>query len=176
MSIETAMLNRLKVGAEIDSEKLNQVIQENERKEALVKATDYVAKNLKTKRQVKDYLLRKGYTEEVAYYCIDKLKEYNYINDEEYSKRYIETTNKGQGKRLIEYKLMMKGVKKQDIESAYENVEVDENENAKKVAEKYLKNKEITKENIAKAYRYLIGKGFSYSQADYALSEFKEEI
>ena len=134
-----------------------------------------ISKNLKTKRQVKDYLIGKGYSEEVAWYCVDKLKEYDYINDVEYSKRYIESTSKNQGNRLVEYKLMMKGVKKEDIQNAYLEADVDGNENAKNVAIKYLKNKEITKENIAKTYRYLIGKGFSYEQANYALSEFKED-
>ena len=32
--------------------------------------------------------------------------------------------------------------------------------------------KEKTKENLAKAYRYLIGKGFSYEEASFALSQF----
>ena len=174
VSLETVMLNRLKVGMEMDSEELEKIVFENQKKEALVKATDYISRNLKTKRQVKDYLMQKGYSEQVAYYCIDKLKEYDYINDQEYSKRYIESVSKGQGRRLTEYKLMMKGVKKQDISSAYSEVEIDDRENAKTVAQKYLKNKQIDKQTIAKAYRYLIGRGFSYDEATYALSSFKE--
>ena len=118
--------------------------------------------------------MKKGYSEQVVYYCIDKLKEYNYINDEEYSRRYIESVSKNQGKKLVEYKLMMKGVKKQDIECAYDEVDVDQKQNAKEVAKKHLKNKELTKENIAKTYRYLIGRGFSYEEASFALAEFKE--
>ena len=172
LSLETVMLNRLKVGQEVDSEQLKAIVEENDRKEALAKATDYVCKALKTKRQVRDYLLRKGYSEDVAWYCVDKLKEYNYINDEEYSKRYIESVSKTQGKRLVEYKLMMKGVKKTDIENAYSDTEVDSKENAKIIAEKYLKNKEINKENLAKAYRYIISRGFSYDDATYALNQF----
>ena len=71
---------------------------------------------------------------------------------------------------------MMKGVKKQDIEEAYSDLDIDENENAKVIAEKYLKNKEINKETLAKAYRYLIGRGFSYDQASFALSNYKEDV
>ena len=175
LSYETVMKNYLKVGLLIDNEKLEIIVKENEKQEALNRAISYISKNLKTKRQVKYYLIGKGYSEEVAWYCVDKLKEYDYINDVEYSKRYIESTSKNQGNRLIEYKLMMKGVKKEDIQNAYLETDVDGNENAKNVAEKYLKNKEITKENIVKAYRYLIGKGFSYEQANYALSQFKED-
>ena len=175
LSYETVLKNYLKVGLEIEKEKLEQIVGENEKQEALNRAITYISKNLKTKRQVKDYLIGKGYSEEVAWYCVDKLKEYNYINDVEYSKRFIESTSKNQGNRLIEYKLMMKGVKKEDIHSAYLETDVNSNENAKSIATKYLKNKDLTKENIAKAYRYLIGKGFSYEQANYALSEFKED-
>ena len=175
MSLETVLKNRLKVGSECDKSTLQTIIAENDRHEAMLKATAYVSKALKTKRQVKDYLIKKGYSEEIAYHVIDKLKEYGYVNDEEYSKRYIESVSKSQGKRLIKYKLMMKGVKKQDIESAYELAECDDFSNAKLVAEKHIKNKERTKENIAKTYRYLIGKGFSYEQANYAVSELNKE-
>ena len=175
ISLETALKFRLKVGMEFDSVALKEMLTENERSEALNKAVNYISKNLKTKRQVKDYLLKKGYSEDVVWYCVDKLKEYSLIDDKHYSQRYIESVSKTQGQRLVEYKLMMKGVKKEDISAAYEDCEVDANENAKYVVEKYLKNKEINKENLAKAYRYLIGRGFSYEQANYAIGSLKEE-
>ena len=175
VSLETVMKFHLKVNMEIDAQQLKELLSENERIEALNKAIFYLSKTLKTKKQVKEYLLKKGYSEETVWYCIDKLKEYSYIDDKEYSKRFIESTAKNQGQKLSAYKLMMKGVKKQDIEEAYSDLDIDENENAKLVAEKYLRNKEINKETLAKAYRYLIGRGFSYDQASYALSKFKED-
>ena len=175
VSMETVYKSRLKVGHEIDEVSLKNILYDNERLEALNKAVDYLSKALKTKKQVKDYLLKKGYEEDVVWQVIDKLKEYNYINDCEYSKRYIESVSKNQGKKLIEYKLMMKGVKKQDIETIFDDCEIDLKESAKNVAEKYLKNKEFTKENKAKTYRYLIGRGFSYEEANYALSSFGED-
>ena len=175
MSIETAVKNRIKVGQEVEKEKLEQLVLESEQHEALTKATDYISKNLKTKRQVKEYLLKKGYSEQVVWFCIDKLKEYNYIDDAEYSKRYIESVSKRQGRRLTEYKLMMKGVRKEDVESAYLETEDNGNESAKVIAKKHLGNKPITKENLTKTYRYLIGKGFTYDQAMYALKDYEGE-
>ena len=175
LSLETIMKARLKVGMEIEKDKLSEIVLENEKSDALNKACNYISKSLKTKREVKDYLLGKGFSEEVVWHCIDKLKEYNYIDDEEYSKKYVETNSKGQGRRLIEYKLMMKGVKKADISTAYEECDIDGKENARNVAVKYLKNKEITIEILAKAYRYLIGRGFSHDEVSYALLIFKKE-
>jgi len=175
VSLETALKLRLKVGDSVDETRLNEILKETERTEALQKAADYALKTLKTKRQVKDYLLKKGYSEDTVWQTVDKLKEYGYIDDKEYSKRFIESTSKTQGKRLIEYKLMMKGVRKEDIAAAYETAETDDNASARALCEKYLRNKEKTKENVLKAYKYLIGKGFSYEQADYAVALFKED-
>lgn len=175
MNIETIIKNQLTSGLEIEKEELAKIVLENEKQESLFKATDYISKNLKTKKQVKDYLIKKGYSEQVAWYCVDKLKEYEYIDDKQYSKRYIESVSKKQGQRLTAYKLMMKGVKKEDIESAYLETEINSKESAKLIAEKYLKNKEKSKENLAKTYRYLISKGFSYDEATYAISNFDEE-
>ncbi len=175
LSIETAVKNRLKVGVEVERQKLEQLVLESESQEALIKATDYISKNLKTKKQVKEYLIKKGYSEQIAWQCVDKLKEYNYIDDVEYSKRYIESVSKKQGKRLTEYKLMMKGVKKEDIESAYFDADDHADESVKLLAKKHLANKPITKENLAKTYRYLIGKGFSYDQVMKALAEYQED-
>lgn len=173
LSLECVMVNRLKVGMEIEEEKLKELIFESDKTDALNKALKYISKTLKTKREVKDYLLGKGYTEEIAWYCIDKLKEYNFINDTEYSKRYIESTSKTQGKRLIEYKLMAKGVRKEDISTALDDAQVDMIKNATEIADKYLRNKEKNKENVLKTYRYLISRGFSYEEADSALSKYK---
>ena len=175
VSLETAMKLRLKVGNEVDTDSLNSILAESERAEAVQKAADYALKNLKTKRQVKDYLTRRGYSEETVWYAVDKLKEYGYIDDAEYSRRFIESTARRQGRRLTEYKLMAKGVKKEDIALAYESAEVNDVENARALCEKYLKNKEKTKENVLKAYKYLIGKGFSYEQADSAIAPFEED-
>ncbi len=175
LSIETAIKYGLKKGINVQPNELNEIAYESEKGQALSKAVEYVTKALKTKRQVKEYLLKKGYSEEIAWYCIDKLKEYNYVDDKEYSKRFIESTAKNQGKRLSAYKLMQKGVKKEDIESAYEQADIDENQNALLLAEKYLKNKIIDEQVLAKAYRYLIGKGFNYDQVSFALRKFKKD-
>ncbi len=175
VSLETVLKLRLKVGDNVDGDRLSEIVAEAERVDAMAKAADYALKTLKTKRQVKDYLIKKGYSEEIAWQCVDKLKEYGYIDDKEYSKRFIESTSKTQGRRLIEYKLMTKGVKKEDIAAAYETAETDDRENARGLAEKYLRNKEITKENVLKTYKYLIGRGFSYEQADYAVALFRED-
>ena len=79
VSLITIMKNRIKVGDEIEEKALKELVEESERSIALNKAAEYLSKSLRTKRQVKEYLLKKGYDEQVVWYCIDKLKEYEHV-------------------------------------------------------------------------------------------------
>lgn len=173
--LEVVLKEGFSVGTVLDCAELNRVICAVERAEAFQKSLSYVSRGLKTKKQVRDYLLRKGYDEELVYECIDKLKEYGYINDVEYAKRYIEGNSKSQGKRLLQYKLMTKGIKRDVAELVYDELDIDSHADAEKIIFKYLKNKEINKENLAKAYRYLISRGFSYEDASFAVSRYMED-
>ena len=68
---------------------------------------------------------------------------------------------------------MAKGVKKEDIEAAYETAGKNSAENAAALAAKKMKNKDVTKENVLKTYRYLVSRGFSYEEADFAVKSVK---
>lgn len=174
VSTETVYKFYLKTGKEISEEEITAIKEDGERTSALNRATEYLSKAYKTRKQVKDYLLKEGYSDDAVYYAVSRLTETGYINDSEYARRYFETASKNQGKKLSAYKLMAKGVRKDVIDEAYEKAAVPSKENAAAVAEKYMRNKEINKENLAKTYRYLIGRGFSYDEASEAISAFKE--
>ena len=173
VTLETVIKSRLKVGMEISESELSVTVKENENGLALNKAASYVEKSFKTKKQVVDYLKGKGFSDTAVYYAVDKLKEYGYIDDVEYAKRYLESTRL-QGKRLSDFKLMTKGISKKDIEKAFDQTDIDMEAKAFALAEKHFKNKEKTPENFSKTFRYLIGKGFSYEEAESAISRLKE--
>ena len=174
VSTETVYKFYLKTGKELSEEEITAIKEDGERTSALSRAMEYLSKAYKTRKQVKEYLLKKGYSDDAVYYTVSRLTETGYINDSEYARRYFETASKNQGKKLSAYKLMAKGVRKDVIDEAYEKAAVPSKENAAAVAEKYMRNKEINKENLAKTYRYLIGRGFSYDEAGEAISAFKE--
>ena len=174
-SLEIVLKHGLKVDKEISSAQLSELLIEEEKSTALIKGIEYCCKYQKTKRQVKDYLVKKGYSLETAFYVIDKLKEYKYVDDVEYARKYLELYQQKEGKRLSFYKLMNKGVKKEDIENAFSQLEINSSENALNIAKKHVRNKELTRENLQKTYKYLLGKGFSYEEASTAISCLTEE-
>lgn len=175
LSIETLFNSRLKVGDELTEKQIKEYALDGEKSKALKKAINYVSKALKSKKQVKTYLYSKGFSDNVVYYVCDKLNEYGYINDYEFAKRYIESCSRTNGKRLLEYKLMEKGISKTIIEAVFEEIDISSDDNVFCLAKKHFKNKEKTFENLAKTYKYLISKGFSYSESEKAIDRLKKE-
>ncbi len=176
VSVELAIKRHLKKDLELSDSEFLEIKLEGGKEIALKKSINLLSKSLKTSRQIKEYLLNKGYSYNVIDYALEKLKEYNYLNDVEYAKRYIESTSYKQGIRLIEHKLYNKGISKSDFNLAIKDCVFDDKDSIKNLVEKRLKNKEINKETILKTYKYLISKGYSYDQAKSALREYGEDF
>jgi len=169
---ETAIIHKLKIGQFVEKSFLEQIQLDNEKNHALDKALNYITRSMKTKKQIEKYLISKGYIPLVTEYVLGKLKEYNFVDDYEYAKSYANYKSNSKGKKLIEMDLRMKGAAQEDIDKALSEIG-DEIESAKNVLNKYIKNKEMTKENLYKAYKYLLSKGYEYDTAKNALSSLK---
>lgn len=171
LDLITTLTYRLKVGDKISEEKLIEIQYEAEYRSALDYALTVVSKAIKTEKQIKDKLILKGYLEEIVLKVIDKLKQYGYVNDEDYAKRYVSSVKATKGAKLIKLELIKKGIKGDALDNAVNDIE-GQVESAKAIAEKYLKNKEKDKVNLLKCYKYLLSKGFSYDDAKSAINDF----
>jgi|LGVF01.2.fsa_nt_gb regulatory protein len=159
----TVIKGGLRVGLEISKERLEQIQLESEKEVAANKALNLVSKNMKTKKQLKEYLLKKGYTHLIIDYVVKKLEEYNYIDDGNYAKLYVRQNLKNKGARRLKMELYNKGVSDKIINETLEELP-EQNDYIEVLATKYMKNKEKTKENYSKLYAYLTRRGFSYDQ------------
>ncbi len=167
IKLEVAVKYHLKTGMEIDKGKLDEIQLETEKSQALDKAMTHISATMKTEKQIKDFLAKKGYTEAVVNYVIEKMKYYNLVDDLAYCRAYVGSV-KGKGKRALEADLIKRGADKKAIEAALSETEEDENE-AAVILVKYLRGKERTKENLYKGFKYLLSKGFGYDTAKSAL-------
>ncbi len=174
LELETVMKFRLKVGQEIDTDKLDEIQCDSERLKATEKALNFLSNRAKTKKQVKEYLQKKGYTEKTVLAVMEKLIEYKYVSDENYAEDYVRVYSSKKGKRLIAMELKQRGVLEDDMRLALDSIE-NEEESALKIAEKYIKNKEKSKENLLKCYKYLISKGFDYDLAKQTVERIKTD-
>lgn len=172
-SMDLVVLNHLKENIDISEEQLDSLVFENEKSMALTKAVTLLGKNLKTKKQMKDYLKGKGYIPKIIDYVLEKLAEYNYINDINYAKIYVRSVKHKYGKIKIINELKLKGVSQKDIDLVMEEFESD-TEDIMALAHKYVKNKEITTELLSKMYRFLLSKGFEYEDVSAVVKSIKE--
>lgn len=170
IKLEVAIKYRLKVGMQIEKNKLDEIQLETEKSQAIDKAMTHISASMKTKKQICDFLLKKGYTQAVADYVIEKLEYYSLVDDRAYCRAYIESVN-GKGKRAIENDLKKRGADQQAIDDALSEI-TEDGEEACAVLSKYLRGKEINKETLYKGFKYLLSKGYEYDTAKSALETF----
>lgn len=169
LTLESVMRERLKVGMIVERETLDQIQIESEKETALEKAYGHLSHSMKTERDMRDFLKRKGYVEPVVDYVLEKLRSYGFVDDSEYAVRYASSAGKAKGKKLIAMELRLKGVGDEEIDSALDALK-DETASARAVYEKYMRGKEKTRETQYKAMKYLMGKGFDYETAKEVIS------
>lgn len=172
ISLETAVKYRLKAGMQINKSRLDEIQYETEKNIALEKAMTHLSAAMKTSKQMRDFLSKKGYTEAVQNYVIEKLEYYKLIDDYAYCRAYVESV-KGKGKRALEADLIKRGADRADIQRALEGVEEDEGE-ALAVLSKYMRGKAADRQTLYKGFKYLLSKGYGAETAKSALLKFGE--
>lgn len=169
----TVMKLGLKIGTEISEERLKEAIFDSEKSVAFEKSMDYLARGMKTVKQMKDYLTKKGFSAEVTAHVIEKLKDYKYVDDDTYAKLYVEQNSKNKGTRRLQQELLTKGICREKAEefSALDG------ETAKTAAEtlaaKYMRNKSCEVKNLQKLQRYLIGRGYDFDVVNAIVRRYK---
>ena len=125
-------------------------------------------KNIKTKKDVYDYLIRKGFSDEETSKVCDYIEEVGLVDDDLYVKFFVEDSFhiKNKGARKIVYELKQRGIDDEKIEEAMEEASDMEYEALKEAYERKL---EATKSETDpykrknKIIRFLISRGFDYS-------------
>ncbi len=171
MKLETVMQNRLKAGMIVTEEELSRIQLESEKMTALDKALSYISMSMKTERQIREHMKKKGYLSDVVDYVVEKMRSYNYLDDVAYAIAYAESAAKKKGKKLIAMELRGKGICEEAINESLAGISNDE-ESAKKTLEKYMRGKTPDKKGLQKGYAYLLSKGYDYEVAKRALAAF----
>lgn len=173
LTLEAVVKNRLKVGQSVTTERLAEIQLESERNTAFDKALTHLSATRKTERQIREFLQKKGYLSAVIEYVIEKLRGYGFLNDGEYAEAYVEQAAKRKGGRLIRMELRGKGITDAEIDGALEGLdEQTQQETALALLQKYMRGKTADVQTLQKAYRHLLGKGFSYDVAKAVLSAY----
>ena len=175
LGAEAIVKNGLKVGKEVSKQDLEKIVIESEERSAFDKLITIIARQMYTKFEIKQKLLKYGYSDLVIDSVIKKAEEYGYVNDALYAKLFVDS-KQNKSKMEVKSLLYKKGISKGIISDQVLVLdEKKERENALMLADKYMKNKEINQKSLAGLYGYLSRKGYSSSSVNVALRKYKFE-
>jgi regulatory protein len=141
-------------------------------------AVKYLAFKLKTAYEIKQKLSELGYEEETISKTIENLIEIDYINDYQYTIKYITEKIKLQPKsqKMLSMELSNKGIPDDIIRNGFEKMDLDENDIAfNLIKKKFSKQTSFDEKLIHKMRMFLMNRGFNYQQTSKAISKFLPE-
>jgi regulatory protein len=115
--------HNLKSGNTIDPYKIKDVAEEDDFISCKNYALNIIDRNLKTEKEMDEKLKKREYSEKIIKRVFIFLKEYNLINDVNYSNLYIRDKIKKQGKVKIGYDLLRRGITKEIIDESLQNID-----------------------------------------------------
>ena len=139
---------------------------EKEKAPALDGALYYLGLKARTRHELELYFKRRQYASEVIAAVMERLEDYGFVDDEELSRRAVESlSHQKMGRGAIERKLRMRGVDKETAREALEDYDPEEErESAREMArllwEKYRRD-ELPKRK-QKTAAALARRGFSW--------------
>lgn len=158
----------LSVGDQLSQEKVDDLLQEEEKRRVKEKAYRYLAGRAHSEKELRDKLLRKGFEETRIDAVIAELKDVGYLDDASFARSYAQSrlSNKPMGAFLLRRELQQKGVAepliKSAIEEAYSGVDEEElaTELVRRRAARYRELEEEKKKK--RLYDFLRRRGFRW--------------
>lgn len=158
----------LKAGSILNEEQYQTLMVRIQLDKAKFKALDSISRGGKTEKQIREKLLQAEYSTYIIDEVITFLKKYNYINDEEYTKRYIDAKSHYSHKSLrqIKMELYKKGISVGNITEYCEDADTLEWENINYFLDKYKYDVLLEFKDRQKIINRILTKGFSYSNIE----------
>jgi len=125
----------LSVDKRVDPETIRRAVEKEEEHKVLEKALRYLSFRNRSVKELKTFLLGKGYDPAVVSCILTRLEEVGLLDDRAFAKAWAEVRvkSKGMGERLLERELHQKGIKKEAIREVVEGLG-DEEERALSLA------------------------------------------
>ena len=139
------------------------------------RAIKYIMYRLRTSKEIYDKLLELGFSTEIINRVIADLEQWEYINDEEYAKKFIESNKKSKkiSKSMIKLKLKNKGIDGEIIEKYLEKLAVSDFDAIEKVLIKKKFSDDLPFEEKNRILAYCVRKGFSLDEVLKVIKEIK---
>lgn len=159
--------HNLKRDKEISEKELKEWQEEDEALKSFSAALNYLSFRPRSKKEMENYLAKKGFSRAAIESALNKLENYRYIDDFTFASSWTKSrlNNKQMSKRMIAYELYHKGIDRDVIDKVLEMVDEEEEERAAlALAEKYFKRYQglEKKQMLYKISQALARRGFDW--------------
>ena len=143
---------------------------------AKLKAMSLLKYQDRTRKELKDRLMRAEFPEFITEGAIAYVESFGYINDEEYVRRYMEYKAGTKSRIQIKMDLRKKGIGTEILERIFDEYEYEEDDVLEEQVQKRIRQKgSVTKENFQKYYGYFARKGFNSVKIKDLLRKYCED-
>ncbi len=131
----------------------------------------------RTAYQLKKRLIDDGFSAEQAEDAIQYAQSFGYVDDGNYAMEYVRTACQKKSKRQLSIQLSRRGVDSDSIEEALDAYSDEQENTVRRLAQKRLRQKPPqSDDDLMKAVRSLVSKGFPYEMAKRAVWELRDEF
>ena len=160
----SVLKHNLQVGQQLELNDLESIQLDSEKNTAFDKAIKYLSIRMRSNKEMREYLQQKGYLDVVVDWCMDKLLQYGYQDDDVFAKLYIQSKANKNGKYKLEFELKQLGVSQDIVDKHLKTVDT-------KALLCDLMQKKYKGDN-KKIVDYCLSRGFVYEDIKQALAEF----
>ena len=185
VSDETLLRAALRSGDEITVEQLKALVSQEDTSSAKRTALRFIAHRPRTRKEVRDRLREKEFSEEDVRVTLDTLQRAGLLDDAEFARMYIRDVlaTRASGKILLKRKLLLLGVDKGIIADALQEAftNIDEETSALDAGRKFLKKSAkprnaVDRANLRNRLASFLGRrGFEWSFIEPALKQLLKE-
>ncbi len=168
----------LKIGQEINTAKINQLLNEDKIERAYQKTLHFLSFRSRSKKEIIDYLNKNGITPDIQTEVITKLQKIDLVNDDGFAKMWVENRNtfRPRGKRALQFELKKKGIQDEIIEDVVQNL--NEDELAYQAIQKFISRIQNFDwiDFRSKGMGYLSRRGFGYETSSKMIKKIWNEL
>ena len=172
LTLDQLLEQKLKKDREIDDARIKELKKLSDEGKLKARALEWLMNRPHSRREFRDYMFKKQAEKELMIAWEEEFAQKNYLNDENFARWFAENRlRKKKSKRAIIAELMSKGVPKQMSEHVLSDLIGDEVNDKESLRALIGKLKTRTRyQDEEKLKRYLVTKGFQYSDIKDALN------
>jgi regulatory protein len=161
--------HRLKVGLEIDEQKLSQLKDDSSFGKAYARALDLILRRMRSYKEIEEYARRKEWSDSIRQRVIARLEQRGYLDDQKFAESWVRNREaiKPSSRRKLTLELRQKGIDSGIIQAVLaEEGDHDELATIRRIVAK----KQARYQDEQKFMAYLARQGFSFDLIKQVLS------